>query len=124
MNAHAVIKAAIAHLVGGRYYPNKFPQETTRPTWPAIRGTVAVRANAASLCGSGDEADDDVSVQLDLCAEDYEAAFALRSQVRTLMEALDPPCVRQPGGFETWDAEAKVHRMTEDWVFYPSTDDA
>jgi len=124
MNAHAIVRAAIASLVGSRYYPNKFPQETTRPTWPAIRGTVVTRNNDASLCGSGDEADDSVQVQLDICAEDYDAAFALRSQVRLLMEALDPPCVRQPGGFETWDAEAKVHRMTEDWVFYPSTDDA
>jgi hypothetical protein len=129
MNAHAIVRAAIASLVGGRYYPNKFPQESGAPTWPAIRGTVVTRNNAASLCGSGDEADDDVQVQLDICVSDekggYDAAFALRSQVRTLLEALtDPPCVRQPGGFETWDADAKVHRMTEDWVFHPSTDDA
>lgn len=121
MNYHTTMRTLIGSLVSGRYYPNKFPQETGAPTWPAIRGTVVSSDNAVDQCGAGGQDEEDVSIQIDVCATTYEACAALFAQVCTALAAASPSWIRQPGGFETWDAEAKVHRITRDWVLQQST---
>jgi hypothetical protein len=116
---HDTIRTAVTALVGGRYYPNRFPQEAGAPTWPAIRGTVISRDNAIDQCGAGTDDDDDILVQIDICAETYTACAVLATAVRTALAAVS--LIRQPGAFETWDAEAKVHRFVSDFTLYQST---
>lgn len=118
---HATLRAALGPLVVGRYYANKFPQETTAPTWPAIRGTIVSFDNQIDQCGAGTQDDEDVRVQIDICATTHSACLTLRGQVLTTLAGLTDPWIRQPGGGEGWDAEAKVHRYREDFVLYQST---
>lgn len=116
--AHDTLRAIVGPLVGNRYYPSKFPQESTAPTWPAIRGTLN-RNTDIDQCGAGTDDDDDLRVQLDICATTYDACDALRVQVCTAMAAAG--WIRQPGQGEAWDTEAKVHRARIDFVFQQST---
>lgn len=120
---HDTIRAIVGTLVDGRYYPNNFPQERTAPTWPAIRGTIISRDNELDQCGAGTDDDDDVRVQLDIVASTYDALDALRISVWDAMSAADPPWIRQPGSFETWDSEARVHRVSTDFILHQSTPD-
>lgn len=121
MSVHTTIRSIVGSLVAQRYYANRFPQETGAPTWPAIRGTVINRDNDVDQCGAGELSEENVSVQLDVCALTYDEAETLFGQVSTAMAAASPPWIRQPGGFETFDHEAKVHRITRDWVLYQSS---
>lgn len=118
---HATLKAALGPLVGGRYYPVKFPQESGAPSWPAIRGTIVSFDNQIDQCGAGTEDDEDPRMQIDICAPTKDAARLLRSDVLAVLAALDDPWIKQPGGGEGWDAEAKVHRYREDFILYQST---
>lgn len=121
MSHHDTLRTLIGSLVSQRYYPNKFPQEAGEPTWPSIRGTVVSATNEADLCGAGDDDEEDVRVQIDICALTYDAARALYLQVVTALDAASPPWIRQPGGFETWDVDAKVHRITREWLLQQSS---
>lgn len=118
---HGVIRSIIGSLVSQRYYPNKFPQEKTAPTWPAIRGTIVGRENELDQCGAGELDEENVRVQLDFCALTYDEVSQTFALACTLLAAASPAWIRQPGGFEDWDAEAKVHRITRDWVLYQSS---
>lgn len=119
---HDVFRTALGSLVSQRYYPNKFPQEAGAPTWPAIRGTIISRENDPDQCDGGDFDTDTVRVQLDVVATTYEAAEDLMRAVDAALTAVvSVPIVRQPGGFETWDADARVHRLTADWLVMQSS---
>ena len=121
MNVGATIKDVLDGLVAGRVYASTFPQEPNAPTWPAIRFTVVGAAVFADQCGSDDEATDDVQVQIDVVALTYDAMKALRLRVIDAMRDCATPAVRQPGGFETFDATTKTHRAVLDYVFQPSS---
>lgn len=121
MNVHDALLAALGSLVGGRYWPNRFPQEVGNPTWPAIRGTVVSGDNEVDQCGAGEFDEEDLRVQLDVVGESYDATEALNREVASTLAALSPAFIRQPGRFETWDAEAKVHRFTTDYLLQQST---
>lgn len=123
LTPHEMLRAALGDLVGLRYYPTKFPQETGAPTWPAIRGTIVSRDNAADQCGAGDLDEDDIRVQLDFCGTTYNAVNTLFAAACAALAAADPVWIRQPGSFDTWDFEAKVHRFSADFVLYQSTPD-
>ena len=118
---HDTIRTAVTALVGGRYYPNRFPQEPAAPTWPAIRGTIVSRENDAAICDAGDRNTDSVRVQIDVCAETYDATDTLFSGVCTALAATSPAFIRQPGAFDTWDADARVHRVVCDFVIHQSS---
>lgn len=119
MSVHDDIRDIVGGLVGGRYYPTKFPQETGAPTWPALRGTLISRDTAIDQCGAGTDADDDMLVQMDVCALTYDACDALREQVCTAMAAAG--WIRQPGAGDGWDEDARVHRMRVDFLLQLST---
>lgn len=119
MTLHDAIRTAIGSLVSSRYYATKFPQETGAPTWPAIRGTIVSRDNAIDQCGAGTDDDDDVLLQLDICAMTYDACYALRIQVCAAMATAG--WIRQPGGGDEWDSEARVHRARVDFTLHQST---
>jgi hypothetical protein len=118
---HQIIRSIVGGLVGLRYYPNKFPQEKKHPTWPAIRGTIISGDNEIDQCGAGELEEENARAQLDLCADGYDEGEALFRLMCAAMAAADPPWIRQPGRFEGWDYEAKVHRFTCDFVLYQSS---
>ena len=118
---HDTIRGLLGGLVGGRYYPTKFPQETGAPTWPAIRGTIIARDTAHDQCGAGELSEEDIRLQLDFCATSYDAADFLYHAACLLLAAVSPAWIRQPGAFDAWDAEAKVHRFSADFVLYQSS---
>lgn len=111
-------------LVADRCYPLQFPQPggNAAPTWPAIRYTVISAEPAASLCGTNDGTSDDVTVRIDVVATTYSAMQTLRDQVIAAVVNTDPPSARQPGGFESYDAETKTHRTVLEYLFQQSTE--
>jgi hypothetical protein len=118
---HDAVRTAVAGLVDGRYYPTKFPQESTAPTWPAMRGTMVSGDNAIDQCGAGELDEEDLRLQLDVCATSYDQAAALFASACTALAVTTPAWIRQPGRFEGWDAEARVHRFTADFMLYQSS---
>lgn len=118
---HDTIRALIGALVANRYYPSTLPQQTTAPTWPQIRGTIVSRDNAIDQCGAGEHDEEDIRLQLDIFDRTYNLADDLAIDVEMALAAANPPWIRQPGGFEVFDDEAKVHRFTRDWILYQSS---
>ena len=117
---HDILRTALNSIAP--YYPGKFPQESGAPTWPAIRGTIVSRQNDPDQCGGGLLTSDTVRVQIDVCAVTYTAVEGIMSSVVTALDALtNPQVLREPGGFDAWDAEAKVHRMSADFLILQST---
>ena len=121
MSAGTVLVGLLSSLVGGRIYASTFPQVNAQPTWPAIRFTVVAEEPYADQCGSETTATDDVRVQLDLVALDYDTAQALKASVIAAMATSTPPSVREPGGFESFDVETKTHRVVLDYTLQPSS---
>jgi len=121
MSVPEVLYQELRALVADRAYPNTFPQGDALPVWPALRYTIVSNDVAGSLCGTNNEDTDDVRVQVDIVATTYSGMRLLKSQVLTTLEETDPPCSRQPGGFETYDAETKTHRAVVDYLFQQSS---
>ena len=116
-----VIFTALSGLVSNRCYPSTFPQSPSVPTWPAIRYQLVGFETNPDLCGTDDGSTDDTRVQIDYVAMTHGAAVALRDQGRAALMLVDPPCVRD-GGFETYDADTKTHRASDDYLFHPSSE--
>lgn len=121
MSVPQVVYDRLRGLVGDRCFPSVFAQGNALPVWPAIRYTLISADPGASLCGTNDEETDDVRVQLDIVAVTYPAMRALKAAAIAALDGTDPPCSRQPGGFETFDAETRTHRAVVDFVFQQST---
>lgn len=115
-----VVYGALKGLVSDRCYPSTFPQPPAVPTWPAIRYTVISSEPVPDICGTDDGETDATEVQIDYVAKTYGAAVALRELGRAALMVTDPPCVRG-SGFETFDAETKTHRVSDDYLFHPSS---
>lgn len=115
------IFGALRSLVADRVYPNEFPQGNPLPVWPAIRYTIISGDPSPTVCGSGDEDEDDVTVFIDVVATTYPAMRALKKQVITALQSTDPPCSRQPGGQEGPDGETKTQRVVMTYHFQQSS---
>ena len=116
-----IVFSALKGLVGNRCFPNTFMQQDRLPSWPAIRYTVIGSDPTPDIMGTADVLLDDVRVQIDVVDLTYGGAVVLRDRVIAAMSTLTPPAVRQPSGFETFDAETKTHRVVLEYVFYPSS---
>ncbi|MEO8630200.1 MAG: DUF3168 domain-containing protein [Betaproteobacteria bacterium] len=117
-----VIFTALKALVGNRCYPNTFLQpESGLPTWPAIRYTITGSTSEVDICGTDSVDTDDTRVQLDIVAKTNGAAIVVRDQVIAAMMGLDPPAVRDGGGFQTFDDETKTHRIVLEYLFCASS---
>lgn len=122
MTPGLVIKTALGPLVGDRVYASTFPQQNNAPTWPAIRFTIIAGEVFPDLCGSETWQTDDVRVQLDVVALEYDQMRSLVQQVISAMGALtDPPARRSAATVETFDAETKTHRAILDYTLHPSS---
>lgn len=121
---HGVVFTALGPLVANRCYPSTFPQRpdgSLGMALPAIRYTITSSDSITDVCGTDDADTDDTRVQLDIVAMTHGAALTLRDQVITAMMGLDPPAIREAGGFETFDTETKTHRIVLDYLFSASS---
>jgi len=109
MSLETAIFAALKSLVGNRMSPNEFPQPPKTPTWPAIRYAIVDSVPVVDICGDGDDATAETVIQLDVVAEDYAAARALRLQVMAAMKTFTPPATLE-FSTGTADADTKTHR--------------
>lgn len=115
------LHALLAPLVGGRVYPVMFPQEPL-PTWPAIRYTPVGGSTNPDVCGSGDGAEDDVAVQIDVVASTYLTARDLQQQVRAALMAWPlVPAVADGAPLFDFDPETRTHRAIQTFTLYPSS---
>lgn len=122
MNPGQVVKTALGPLVNGRVYASTFPQQPNIPTWPSIRFTVVGGEVFPDLCGSEVWQTDDVRVQLDVVATEYDQMRSLVQQVISAMAAVvDPPSRRAAPTVETFDAETKTHRSVLEYSLHPSS---
>lgn len=122
MNPGVIIKTALGPLVGDRVYANTFPQQNIAPTWPSIRFTVVGGEVFPDLCGSEVSETDDVRVQLDVVALEYDQMRTLVQQVISAMGMItDPPARRSLPTTETFDAGTKTHRAIIEYSFHPSS---
>lgn len=126
-----VVYTALQSLVGGKCYPNQFPQElinppssggsgASYPTWPAIRYQQTSGLNPPDIDGTGNEDTDDTTMQIDVVARSYGAMKSLVTQVIAALEVTDPPCVRD-FTMEEYDEETKTHRGILRYTFYASS---
>jgi hypothetical protein len=120
MTLEASLFTALKSLVGNRMSPNTFPQPPAVPTWPAIRYTIVDSVPVIDICGDGDDATAQTRVQLDVVAESYAAARALRLQVMSAMAAFTPPAILELS-MSLYDAETKTHREILDYMFHGSS---
>jgi len=121
MNVPETIFTALRSLVSDRVYPNTFPQSPIVPVWPAIRYSLVSGDNFPNACGSSDEDEDDLTVNLDIVAESWTDMRLVKASVITALQlVVDPPCIRQPGGFETFDGETRTHRARVTYLFQQS----
>lgn len=113
-----------------RFYPNTFPQTdgATFTGWPAARYLIVDEVSPEDICGTGNGDQDDVRVQIDICAETYDEMRSLRQQVVDRAElgltvaTTETPCpARRESSFITYDDDAKVHRAVLDFVLSPSS---
>lgn len=121
MNPGAVVVSLLSSLVSGRVYASTFPQEPEEPTWPAIRFTVVGVSPVVDQCSSADTDTDDTRVQIDVVSRDYDEMVSLKASVIAAMATSTPAAQREPGGFETFDADTKTHRAVLDFTFQPSS---
>jgi hypothetical protein len=117
----SVIVDLLGPLVAGRVYASVFPQEDTAPTWPAIRFTVVADTPFPDQCGSEDTDSDDTRVQIDIVADGYDEVLALKAAAIAALATSTPAALREPGGFETYDADTRTHRAVLDYTFQPSS---
>lgn len=115
-----LIFETLRDLVDNRCYPNTFPQPPERPVWPAIRYTIAVDANVDLCRNDNVDETDEYTAQIDVVAQSYGAAKALRNQVVDALAMLEPPAVREFER-ETYDTDTKTHRVILEYSFHQST---
>lgn len=108
MSIEVDLRSTLGTLVGNRVAPVVFPQPPAEPTWPAIRTSVSY-SPIIDICGDGDDTTSDITVQLDVVAETYDAGRALRLQVMTRMRTFTPPATLTFSSSE-FDEETRTFR--------------
>lgn len=117
------VRSALKTIFGGRVYPDTFMQrDGSLSALPACRYTRISGENFVTNCGSDDEATDNVRVQIDVIAGDYDSRETLIAQVITAMMSTDPPCYRDGGVIRTFDEETRNYRALMDFIFTPSSE--
>jgi len=111
---------ALQALVDGRCHPSHFPQESEKPTWPAIRIAFSLRNVDDDLCGDSDDDTADLALEVDICALDYDECQVLRGQVRVIMKAFSPPAILE-SDFSAFDPDSKTERVVLEYTIYPSS---
>lgn len=129
MNFDRAVYETLRGLVADHVYLDEFPQ--TIPTfvsWPAMRWTITNTQPPEDLCGTGDGAQDDVSIQVEIVAETRDQRRSVRDALVTALEnglVVQPgeaPCpARRQGEATTYDGDAKVYRIALNYLLSPSS---
>lgn len=123
MSIETSLVASLKSLVGNRISPLIFRESPAVPVWPAIRYTIISEVPFEDLCGDGDDSTsgdpdetNELHVQLDIVAEKYQTARALRASVRSVMMDFDPPAILE-GSSSQYDEETKTYREIMEYRF-------
>lgn len=119
MSIDTALFDALKNLVGNRVAPNVFPQPPTKPTWPAIRYTIS-STPVQDICGDDDDDTAQISAQLDVVAETYDAARTLRLSVMSAMRTFSPPATLD-NDITVFDEETKTHRIILTYTIHGSS---
>lgn len=119
MSNETDLEALLKPLVGNRVSEDTFPQPPAVPVWPAIRYSFN-GVPIVDVCGDGDDATAERSIQLDVVAENRTAARALRLQVMAAMRTFAPPAILN-NDISTFDAETKTFRRILRYTLHGST---
>ena len=122
MTTEVDLFAALASLVGNRVAPIVFPQPPAVPTWPAIRYQIIDSVPVVDQCGDGDDLTAQIRVQLDVVAQTYKAARALRLQVMAAMRLFSPPAILEDSRGD-YDSDTKTYREILDYTLHGSSVD-
>lgn len=120
MTLEADLVTALTSVVDGRVFPENFPQEDLRPIWPAIRYSFVSVTEPVALCGDTQDESPDTRVQLDLVAQTFTEARALRLEILAAMASFVPPAIKE-NDFGGFDHPTKTYRVTLDYVVYKSS---
>jgi hypothetical protein len=129
MNFDRAIFQTFGPIFEGRLYPSTFIQvDGTYPLWPAGRYSIIDAVPPEDICGTGNGDEDDVRVQIDICAEAFDDMRALTQQVIDRAElgltvaTTEVACpARRQSLFVDYDSDAKVHRAVIDFILSPSS---
>ncbi len=107
-------------LVGGRCYPDVFPQRGDSNLWPAIRYVFVTAVPDQTVCGSGDDLATDFTIQIDGVALKGIERDALRIAIMAAM--LTYPIFSVCESWEkSYDSETKAYRIRLDYLLQPSS---
>lgn len=124
MSYEADLKAILGPLVGGRCYPEVFPQPPTQPVWPAIRYTFIDNVPVQDICGDGDDSTATPRIQLDVVSaysRGYAENRALRLQVMQAMKGFPVPARVELSNSGPFDVETQTYRSILDYSLHGST---
>jgi hypothetical protein len=120
MTLEKAIFDALGPLVANRVHASTFPQKPDVPVTPAILFTFVSDEAAEDICGDDTAQTANTRTQVDIYSTTFDMARALRLQVLAAMALIAPP-TRAAGGFSTFEPELKLHRISMDFISYPSS---
>jgi len=120
MSLEQTIYQALAPLVANRVHASVFPQLPAVPVTPAILFTFISDEVTDDVCGDDAAQTANTRTQIDIYSTDFDSTRALRLQVLAAMAAISPP-TRAAGGFSSYEPELKLHRVSLDFISYPSS---
>lgn len=113
-----VIYTALRGLVGGRVYPDTFPQDYA---WPAIRYGIVSAVPSTTVYGSAGDETTEFRVQIDVVARTDTQRDALRRAVQDAMRDVHPPTTALLWQ-NRYDNETRAFLATMDYLMHPSTE--
>ncbi|MET3915152.1 hypothetical protein ABID97_001934 [Variovorax sp. OAS795] len=120
MSLEQKVYDALKGLVSNRVYASTFPQLPAVPITPAILFTFISDETIDDICGDDTAQTANTRVQVDIYSTDFDSTRSLRIQALTAMAAVTPP-TRCVGGFSTYEPDLKLHRVSLDFIHYPSS---
>lgn len=120
MSLELTIFNALKGLVSNRVHASTFPQQPAVPITPAILFTFISDEVTDDICGDDTAQTANTRVQVDIYSTDFDSTRALRLQVLAVMALITPP-TRSAGGFSTYEPDLKLHRVSLDFISYPSS---
>lgn len=120
MSLEQTIFSALAPLVSDRVHASTFPQLPAVPITPAILFTFISDEVTDDICGDDAGQTANTRTQVDIYSTDFDSTRSLRLQVLEVMAAINPP-TRCAGGFSSYEPDLKLHRVSLDFISYPSS---
>ena len=117
VNVFEAVYAALSAVpaLGTRVWPELVPQSNA--TYPCAVYQHISSTPDVTICGT-DEAGDDVRIQVDIYATEFDAALAIRSAVIAAMQGITAcPVHRESDNPAPFDEDGRLFRRSIDFVF-------